>query len=1236
MKNYYLITLFFIIVNSFIYAQVNPGCGTHLSPSEEMEFQKSLNKIEIYKKNKKQNPPGPYVIPVVFHMLTYGMNNGINSLPLTKNTMKCRIDDVMNVINGDFNGTSTPTSDIDPIFQSIRSTLNVQFVLATVDPDGNLMEIPGLDWQADAFVQSGYDPNISNYLWYGKNGKYYLDVVIQDYPNDGPDWQYASAHAFLPVQNVKPHVSYNHRYIGSVCGSDANSQFAKEMSHELGHYFGLRHTFQNGCNAPGDGIDDTPPTGQAEGCTRNVLNSCGVYANLENLMDYNVNCQSMFTTDQVIVMEYWLNDDTIANFPRKPLWDPNNLIAVGITPSTPIARFSPLKTTICSGESIQFIDQSVGIPTTRNWTFNGGTPSSSTDINPTVTYNTPGVYPVTLSVSNSNGNNSITKTALVKVENGIILNLEETFAGIFPPEGWEIDNPDQSITFEKRSNVGNGDSYCMIINNTDNAGTGEIDTITLPQFDLTNAQNSEFYFDVAYKKFDDNSPDILKVQVSTDCGNTWTDVYSKTHTVLETTNEVVTDPNGWRPTIEAHWRREFINMTAYQGQSNVSLRFHNTSGYGTRIWIDNVNFLINQAATPTSNFKASTTAVVCSNPIQFFDESTGNPTSWNWSFPGGNPSTSTLQNPSVSYTTPGTYSVTLTASNTNGNGSSITKTQYIKVYRENVPYNQDFLGNFPIEGWQIINPDFDAILWDKSTTVGLGDTSSLVINNADNPADKIDELILTPFDFTGITLPYLTFDLAYTQYLNATDPTPAPDVIDIFVSKDCGTTWTNVYSKNYLELQTVNPPIQDDPNTPNENETNDWVPSQNSDWRKEIVFLGNDLANEGNVLIKFKNTSGYGTRIWFDNLKIEEIPTPVTQFATNSTNVYCDNFPVTFSDLTTGNPISWQWSFPGGTPSSSTSQNPTIIYSTPGAYTVTLVTTNNNGNGTTEIKSNYVNVHRTNTPYLETMSGNFPIDGWQIINPDSDEIAWEKRADVGKDDTTSLVINNADNPEGKIDEVILIPFNFSGLTDPYLSFDLAYTQYLNATDPTPAPDAIDILVSKDCGTTWTNVYSKNYLQLQTVNPPIQDDPNTPNENETNDWIPTQDSDWREEVVNLGTAFSNESNVLIKFKNTSGYGTRIWFDNIKIENALSTNVSNNQLLDVLIYPNPVNDEIFIDFPTIQESYNITIYNNLGQKIYNEVHKTLKNKIQLSAYEKGIYFIKIESKNHKFLIQKIIKS
>lgn len=85
------------------------------------------------------------------------------------------------------------------------------------------------------------------------------------------------------------------------------------------------------------------------------------------------------------------------------------------------------------------------------------------------------------------------------------------------------------------------------------------------------------------------------------------------------------------------------------------------------------------AYTVVPNFNANLTAILQGTQIHFTDQTTGTPTSWSWSFPGGTPSTSTQQNPFVTYNTAGTYAVTLTATNAVPSTATLTKTSYITV-----------------------------------------------------------------------------------------------------------------------------------------------------------------------------------------------------------------------------------------------------------------------------------------------------------------------------------------------------------------------------------------------------------------------------------------------------------------------------------------------------------------------------------------------------------------------------
>jgi PKD repeat protein len=81
----------------------------------------------------------------------------------------------------------------------------------------------------------------------------------------------------------------------------------------------------------------------------------------------------------------------------------------------PIARFEANQTGGCAGLNVQFSDSSLNNPTSRTWVFEGGNPASSTLPNPTVSYTTAGVYPVTLQVETNLGPTELVQSSFVNV-----------------------------------------------------------------------------------------------------------------------------------------------------------------------------------------------------------------------------------------------------------------------------------------------------------------------------------------------------------------------------------------------------------------------------------------------------------------------------------------------------------------------------------------------------------------------------------------------------------------------------------------------------------------------------------------------------------------------------------------------------------------------------------------------------------------------------------------------------
>lgn len=89
----------------------------------------------------------------------------------------------------------------------------------------------------------------------------------------------------------------------------------------------------------------------------------------------------------------------------------------------PVADFTSDVTNLCSGASVSFTDASTGTPASYNWIFQGGTPGTSTDPNPVVSYTSAGTFDVSLTVTNADGSNQKTEPAHISVNPNPVIAL---------------------------------------------------------------------------------------------------------------------------------------------------------------------------------------------------------------------------------------------------------------------------------------------------------------------------------------------------------------------------------------------------------------------------------------------------------------------------------------------------------------------------------------------------------------------------------------------------------------------------------------------------------------------------------------------------------------------------------------------------------------------------------------------------------------------------------------------
>ena len=262
-------------------------------------------------------PTGRVKIPVVIHVFHVGDSGRISREQAISG---------LQVINEDFNGENPDFHDIPLQFDSIKAVMNIEFFLATVDPEG--LPTDGIVYHEDEEAAFNEGFKIYQYAW--DNFKY-LNIYLPIYSYSVPSIRtaYASLPSLSGSENGRDgivHSSVRWGY-GDKSELSPDSELLSIATHEVGHWLNLRHPFSVTCSGVGDLVDDTPPTlGDSisfTGCN-NFDFSCGVATNGSNYMDYNHGCKKMFTRGQVARMY-----EALVHPSRINHWSVENLIATG-------------------------------------------------------------------------------------------------------------------------------------------------------------------------------------------------------------------------------------------------------------------------------------------------------------------------------------------------------------------------------------------------------------------------------------------------------------------------------------------------------------------------------------------------------------------------------------------------------------------------------------------------------------------------------------------------------------------------------------------------------------------------------------------------------------------------------------------------------------------------------------------------------------------------------------------
>jgi len=645
----------FVTITQNIYSQ-EYKCGTDFSRflsdpavkeiyEKENEFARKYAK-EVFKPNEKGTT---YQIPIVFHVIhEYGYENQPDS----------EILEALEHMNNRWRKRLADSADVAYPFNLIHDDMEVEFILATKDPDGN--------------ASTGITRHVSELT--GQGGGDEAGAVIRALYTWPPD-QYLNVFICRSVgEGVGGYSQYpSGAASGGIDGIMVRRIQLSALAHEAGHYFNLAHLWgdsnsancdgsaTSNCIVPGTGpgtnipaeywdncveddhVDDTPVClGSAGFCNLSrktclsdsvpfyamdgitVLATSQIIDNEQNVMDYafcedldfpSNNVGENFTQGQKARVHAALNSSVAS---RNNLHTPSNLTLTGTDGNPtgnpiPIVDFQIEYEYVPTNLDAKFLNNTYNSneSITYSWDFDVNSSSTSTTAEePKASWTETGKYDITLEASNSSGSSSLTQS-IAKVLNGESIDpFTESFESIgFPSNGndplstWFLDGLTNDETWKKTTEASTDGHASIMLDLKNTSGTHRFIS---PMVDLTQISCDTLYFDVAYAHRTSNSSESLRIRYSKN-GYAWgasNTLFEKEGSDIDNYTALLT--GDFIPS-ENDWRTHKVYIGNLKGEDGVLFMFEFDVSSGNRIYIDNVNFGCNSRSLVGENELISNT-----------------------------------------------------------------------------------------------------------------------------------------------------------------------------------------------------------------------------------------------------------------------------------------------------------------------------------------------------------------------------------------------------------------------------------------------------------------------------------------------------------------------------------------------------------------------------------------------------------------------------------------------------
>lgn len=459
-----------------------------------------------------------HIVPVVVHVLWENCDDNISL---------AQINDGLRIVNEDFNQQNADTNLTLDLFKPYAAKSEIEFRLARFDPDGNPTD--GVVRLQTSATNDAED-NVKALTYWPSSQ--YMNIWVVNSINS-----FGSGGTILGYAQFPGSGSWS--TYGVVIRNDAfgtigtSSADGRTLSHELGHCFGLLHTFQGGCGSncqfTGDGVCDTPPAAAAtydcslnsSTCT-NDANTGGPFTTngpdmAQNFMSYN-SCQTLFTEGQKEVMKAEVESySQLIN-----LTSTNNLEATGVIGLVAADFTSP--DVVCEGLISSLMNSTLYDAETLQWNLPQASNILSTESGSiSAIFEQPGLNEVELIASSGTNTSAVTKQVFVLGNEGASVPYADSFEDFIalPTNQYMPVNVDLDDNVWKSTNEAAFDGTRAVKMDSYGSCGSRSDKLYLQSLDFSSLSAATIDFELAYAQRPSGQNDYLRLWVRGACTDEW-------------------------------------------------------------------------------------------------------------------------------------------------------------------------------------------------------------------------------------------------------------------------------------------------------------------------------------------------------------------------------------------------------------------------------------------------------------------------------------------------------------------------------------------------------------------------------------------------------------------------------------------------------------------------------------------------------------------------------------------